>query len=180
MGAKGARVVQVRIRLALAAVRAGQPDAAWRALQTLAPLLEDSTVRTPVTHSMYVQAQGEVQRARGRADDAVRLLEEALRIRADTTAAIRAPLLADLGLALADAGNTQAAVRTLTEAIGAYRATNADLSANEALAKLRLGQLIRASGDRALARSHLEEALAFWARVDANGPFASAARRSLL
>ncbi|MCC6243702.1 MAG: protein kinase [Gemmatimonadaceae bacterium] len=179
MGAKGARVVQVRIRLALAAVRARQPDAAWRALQALEPLMADSTVRTPVTQSMYLQAQGEVQRARGRADDAVQLLEEALRVRSDTTPAVRAPLLADLGMALADAGNTSAALRTLTEAIATYRRSNADLSANEALAKLRLGQLMRANGDGVSARVQLEEARAFWNTVDPSGPFAAAARRSL-
>lgn len=179
MGPRSARVLQVRIRLALAASRAGRSGAAWRDLSAMAPLMTDSVVGTPVTRSLFLQAQSEVQRARGQHADAVRLGEEALRVRADTTAVVRAPLLAEIGFALAAAGRPTEAVRTLTAAIGAYRDTGADLSANEALARLTLGRLLLRAGEGPTARAHLESAQRFWRSVDPQSRFAVEAAQLL-
>lgn len=179
MGSRNARVLQVHMRLALATARSGRADAAWRDLNALSPKISDSVTATPVTRSLYLQVQGEVQRRRGRPDEAVRLIEQALALRADTAAAARAPLLADLGFALADAGRRDEAIRRLTDAVDTYRRSGSDPTASESLAKLELGRLLQRGGDTVRARSLLEDARQFWMAVDPRGAFFTEAQRLL-
>jgi hypothetical protein len=87
--------------------------------------------------------------------------------------------LAEIGFALAAAGRPTEAVRTLTAAIGAYRDTGADLSANEALARLTLGRLLLRAGEGPTARAHLESAQRFWRSVDPQSRFAVEAAQLL-
>jgi tetratricopeptide (TPR) repeat protein len=147
-GADHPRLLPYRIRLAVAEASLGRADGAARTLDALASRMAD-TLGVPVaTRSAWLHARGVIAHLRRDPITAVSLMDSALRIGVDSSAASsQLPLRVDLGLALLDAGDTARARATLDSAKAAFRATGQEVTRSERRAEQAIAMLRqRASG----------------------------------
>lgn len=131
-GAGHPRLAPYEVRIALAEAALGRSNDAVRRLSALSPQMAD-TVAVPVaTRISWLHAQGVVARWRGRAGEAVRLMDSALAIPVDSAASVaQAAMRVDLARALLDSGDTVRAQSELLRAKTAFRAADQELTVSE-------------------------------------------------